>query len=103
MLTFDGVLKSCEEFLTEDMATEVVKAVHGYIVMFWDKEREEYDFFDLCHTPEELMNELVESYGSYLSWLVCVNKDDPTAEEQAVIAEKQAVLLAKCLASADKK
>lgn len=64
MLTFERVFETFASFLSEDTATEVVKVAHGYIVMFWDKERSDYDFFTLCRTPHALMRELVKSYGS---------------------------------------
>ena len=99
MLTFERVFETFADYLDEDKATEVVKAAHGYIVMFWHKERSEYDFFALCKTPHALLKELVSRYGGYLEWLACGGEGDPTAKQKAEIAKKKKAIRAECLSS----
>lgn len=102
MLTFEKVFETFADFLAEDDATEVAKVKHGYLVMFWDDNGDDYDFHTLCQTPHELMDALLKSYSDYLDYVVVKKRDstlneDPTDAEKAVIAEKCAALRARCL------
>ena len=96
MLTFERVLETFADYLSEDKDTEVVEAKHGYIVMFWHDQRAEYDFFTLCKTPHALLKELLKSYGSYLAWVECGPNGDPNTKQKAEIAKKKKALREKC-------
>ena len=54
MLTFERVLEVFKEYLAEDEMYEVINTSHGYAILEWDSQREDWTGIQRCETPEEM-------------------------------------------------
>lgn len=96
MLTYEKVLGVFREHLPADGSYDVVMTCHGYTVLDWDAEREEWTSVQLCPTPEALRDELLKNYEGFLeSILTDEGNHDLTEEEEQEIQEKCQALLEK--------
>lgn len=68
MLTFEGVLAVFADYLQEDTRYEVLSTSRGRTVMEWDCVQRDWAGAQLCATPEELKEALLEAYTGYLEY-----------------------------------
>ena len=54
MLTVERVLEVFKEYLAEDEMYEVINTSHGYAILEWDSQREDWTGIQRCETPEEM-------------------------------------------------
>ena len=96
MLTFEKVLEVFSDFLEHDIETEVVLTRHGYTVMSWNEEDEDWIFVTYCGTSKKLMETLASNYSNLLEYELDKGDRDLTDQEQAEIDAKIALLVKKC-------
>lgn len=96
-LTFERVINCFAPYLGQDDKRELVKVAHGYLSILWDSEREDYQFFDYCATPEDLMERLVKAYVSFQLAILTDGDCDYTVEEKDTAESKAAKLKARCI------
>lgn len=70
MLTNEQVLEIFKVYLDEDQATEVVQTRHGAAVMLWDYTAKTWSDVECCPTPEDLFDNLMDSFVSYKKFKV---------------------------------
>lgn len=97
-LTNDTVLAVFASYLEQDPNYEVVWTSHGYAVMAWDNCREYWYATDLCQTPEELRDMLINAYEDYLGYaLVAEEERDLTEQEKEEIRQKCQTMYDRCM------
>ncbi len=93
MLTFKKVLKVFEQFLFENGIYEIVQTSHGYTVLEWDSRAKEWIGVQLCSTPEEMAEILLDNLTGYLEYKATLGRRDLTYDDMAqVSAQRQAYL-----------
>lgn len=97
MLTYEKVLKVFGPYLATDPDYEVVQTRHGYTLMGWNNNREEWFCADFCQTPEKLRDALLDAYENYLEFVVLDVDRDPTESEKLEIRNKRQALYEKCM------
>lgn len=97
MLTYEKVLKVFGPYLAADPDYEVVQTRHGYTLMGWNNNREEWFCTDFCQTPEKLRDALLDAYENYLEFVVLDVDRDPTESEKLEIRNKRQALYEKCM------
>lgn len=98
MLTNDKVLEVFASYLEQDPNYEVVWTSHGYTVMAWDHCREYWYATDLCQTPEELRDMLINAYQDYLEYgLVAEEERDLTEQEKEAVQKKCQMMYDRCM------
>lgn len=65
MLTFDHVLNTFLEYLSEDSSFEVVRIAQGYLCLAYDSRRDSWYVVRLCANPRALRETLLEAYEKY--------------------------------------
>ena len=99
MLTFEKVLEIFEDYLAQDMELEVYKSRYGYVCVSFNGSPPDppYCEGDVCRTPEELRNTLLDSYANYLEYVeLTQGKRDLTQAEARMIQAARDVMLERC-------
>ncbi len=99
MLTYDKILNVFEDYLQQDPLYEIVSTSHGYTLLAWEPDREEWYNAQILKTPNAMLNALLETYSSYLEDKITQNERDLTPQEQAQIDSQCKQLREKCLES----
>lgn len=96
MLTFEKVLEVFDDILRQDPLYEVVKTSHGYTLMGWEPERNEWGYVEWMETPEMLSDALIRNYAGFLEDEITESDRELTAEERAEIDAKCKRLMTSC-------
>ena len=97
MLTFEKVLTVFADYLQQDPLYEVVLTSHGYTLMAWEPDRNEWYSAEFMATPEILMNSLLDAYANFREDQITGNDRDLTRQEEAELKKEYAKLRNKCL------
>ena len=93
MLTFEKVLEVFKDYLAEDKVCEVILTSRGYTVMYWDEKLNNWYGVEFCETPEDLRDELLNSYSDFLEHKLTLNHRALTKDEKADIKKRCEILL----------
>ena len=97
MLTFEKVLAVFADYLQEDPLYEVLLTSHGYTLLAWEPERDDWYSAEITATPDILLDKLVNAYASFREDQVTDSDRDLTRQEEAEIKKECAQLRSKCL------
>lgn len=100
MLTFEKVLEIFADYLKLDQELEVCKSRYGYIRVEFSGMEGPEDFCsgEVCHTPEELRDMLINAYQDYLEYgLVAEEERDLTEQEKEEIRQKCQTMYDRCM------
>ena len=95
MLTFKKVLKVFEQFLFENGIYEIVQTSHGYTVLEWDSRAKEWIGVQLCSTPEEMAEILLDDLTGYLEYKATLGRRDLSRADMAQVSAQRQVYLEK--------
>ena len=96
MLTNEIVLKVFSDYLARDDDFEVVLTSRGYTVMGFDNHRQDWNTVDFCHTPEDLLDSLLDAYENFRMMEITGGDRDLTEKEEAKLAKERDALTALC-------
>ena len=96
MLTNEIVLKVFSDYLNRDTDFEVVLTSKGYTVMGFDNHRQDWNTVDFCHTPEDLLDSLLDAYENFRMMEITGGDRDLTEKEEAKLAKERDALTALC-------
>ena len=96
MLTNEIVLKVFSDYLARDDDFEVVLTSKGYTVMGFDCYRQDWNTVDFCHTPEDLLDSLLDAYENFRMMEITGGDRDLTEKEEAKLAKERDALTALC-------
>ena len=97
MLTFEKVLAVFADYLQQDPLYEVLLTSHGYTLLAWEPERDDWYSAEFTSTPDILLDKLVDAYASFREDQVTNSDRDLTRQEEAEIKKECAQLRNKCL------
>ena len=97
MLTFEKVLTVFADYLQQDPLYEVILTSHGYTLMAWEPDRNEWYSAEFMATPEILMNSLLDAYANFREDQIANNERDLTRQEEDELKRECAQLRNKCL------
>ena len=98
-MSFEKILQVFEDILQKDPLYEVVSTSHGYTLLAWEPNREEWYSAQLLETPAVMLSALLNVYSGYLEEKITQNeRDNLTPQEQAEIKSRCRQLREKCLA-----
>lgn len=95
MLTFEKVLSIFEQFLFENEIYEIVQTSHGYTILEWDSRAKEWIGVQLCSTPEEMAEILLDDLTGYLEYKATLGRRDLTCTDMAQVSAQRQVYLEK--------
>lgn len=99
MLTFEKILQVFDEILKQDPLYEVVLTNHGYTLLAWQPNRNQWYSAELLETPEAMLDALLDAYSGYLENKITQGeRDDLTPQEQKEVEVQCRQLRKKCLA-----
>ena len=98
-MTFERILHVFDDILKQDPLYEVVSTSHGYALLAWEPRRKVYSSAEFLETPEVMLDKLLYTYASYLESKFTEDgeRDDLTAQEEAVIHEQCRQLRKACM------
>ena len=96
MLTNEIVLKVFSDYLNRDADFEVILTSRGYTVMGFDNHRQDWNTVDFCHTPEDLLDSLLDAYENFRMLEITGCDRDLTEKEEAKLAKERDALTALC-------
>ena len=96
MLTNEIVLKVFSDYLARDDDFEVVLTSKGYTVMGFDCYRQDWNPVDFCHTPEDLLDSLLDAYENFRMMEITGGDRDLTEKEEEKLAKERDALTALC-------
>ena len=96
MLTNEIVLKVFSDYLARDTDFEVILTSRGYTVMGFDNHRQDWNTVDFCHTPEDLLDSLLDAYENFRTMEITGGDRDLTEKEEAKLAKERDALTALC-------
>ena len=96
MLTNEIVLKVFSDYLNRDTDFEVILTSRGYTVMGFDNHRQDWNTVDFCHTPEDLLDSLLDAYENFRMMEITGGDRDLTEKEEAKLAKERDALTALC-------
>jgi len=99
MLTYEKILNVFGDYLQQDPLYEIVLTSHGYTLLAWEPNREEWYNAQILKTPETMLNALLETYASYLEDKITQNEREVTPQEQGQIDSRCRHFREKCLIS----
>ena len=99
MLTFEKVLHVFDDYLQQDPLYEVVLTSHGYILMAWEPERDEWYQAELMEIPEMLLEALLDAYAGFLEDQITENDRELNPSEEAEIKTRCKILQEQCQSS----
>ena len=97
MLSFDRILQVFDDILRQDPLYEIVSTRHGYTLLGWEPNREEWYSVLLLDTPEAMLDALIDAYSSYVEEKVTYGDFDLTEQEQQELDARCQELREKCL------
>ena len=97
MLTFEKVLEVFADYLQQDPLYEVLRTSHGYTLLAWEPERDDWYSAEITATPDILLDKLVDAYASFREDQITDSDRDLTRQEEAEIKKECAQLRSKCL------
>jgi len=97
MLTFEKVLAVFGDYLQQDPLYEVVLTSHGYTLMAWEPQRNQWYNAEFAATPKILMDSLLDAYASFREDRLTDNDRDLTQQERNEINRECDLLRAKCM------
>ena len=97
MLSFDRILQVFDDILRKDPLYEIVSTRHGYTLLGWEPNREEWYSVLLLDTPEAMLDALIDAYSSYVEEKVTNGDCDLTEQEQQELDARCQELREKCL------
>ena len=97
MLTFEKVLAVFVDYLQQDPLYEVILTSHGYTLLAWEPERNQWYSAEFMATPENLMNSLLDVYASFREDQITGNDRDLAQQEEAELKRECVQLRNKCL------
>lgn len=97
MLSFERILQVFNDILRQDPLYEVVSTSHGYTLLGWEPNREEWYSVLLLDTPEAMLDALIDAYSSYVEEKVTNGDRDLTEQEQQALDAQCQELREKCL------
>ena len=97
MLTFEKVLAVFADYLQQDPLYEVILTSHGYTLLAWEPERNQWYSAEFMATPENLMNSLLDVYASFREDQITGNDRDLAQQEEAELKRECVQLRNKCL------
>ena len=97
MMTFEKVLEVFGDYLKQDPLYEVITASHGYTLMAWEPERDDWYNARYMENPKILMNSLLDTYASFMEDQITDNERDLTEQETAEIKRQCDLLRARCM------
>ena len=97
MLTFEKVLTVFADYFQQDPLYEVILTSHGYTLMAWEPERNQWYSAEFMATPKNLMNSLLDAYANFREDQITGSDRDLTQQEEAEIKRECAQLQNKCL------
>ena len=97
MLRFERILQVFDDILRQDPLYEVVSTSHGYTLLGWAPNREEWYSVLLLDTPEAMLDALIDAYSSYVEEKVTSGDRDLTEQEQQELDAQCQELRMKCL------
>jgi len=97
MLTFEKVLTVFNDYLQQDPLYEVVLTSHGYTLMAWEPQRNQWYNAEFVATPKILMDGLLDAYASFREDRITDNDRDLTQQERNEIKRECDLLQAKCM------
>ena len=96
MVTFEKVLTVFDDYLQQDPLYEVILTSHGYTLMAWEPERNQWYSVEFMATPQILANSLLDAYSSFRESQITGNDRDLTQQEQNELKKECDLLLAEC-------
>lgn len=97
MLRFERILQVFDDILQQDPLYEVVSTSHGYTLLSWEPNREDWYSVLLLDTPEAMLDALIDAYSSYVEEKVTNGDRDLTEQEQQELDAQCKALREKCL------
>lgn len=88
MLTFEKVLAAFKDYLAEDTRYEILMTSHGYTVMEWASASQDWDSAQICHTPEDMKDVLLDALAGYLEYKLTLCRRDLTDDERQTIQDQ---------------
>lgn len=96
MLSNDKVLEVFNRYLSRDPEIEVVLTSHGYTVLWWNAQGEEWLDAECCKTPQDLLEALLLTYGNYLQDRMTHSRHNLTEPDEREIQRKKDAMRRKC-------
>ena len=96
MLTFEKVMEVFADYLQQDPLYELVLTSHGYTLIAWEPERNQWYNAEFTATPKDLMDSLLNAYASFREEQITDNDRDLSQQEQAELKKECGLLRAKC-------
>ena len=97
MLTFEKVLATFQAYQGKDPTYEVVQTSRGYTVLEWNPLGDTWCDAQLCRTPEELSDSLLDACANYLERVELTQGNRaPTQAEARLVQAVRDVLLERC-------
>ena len=97
MLSFDRILQVFDDILRQDPLYEVVSTSHGYTLLGWEPNREEWYSVLLLDTPEVMLDALIDAYSSYVEEQITNGERDLNEQESQKLDARCQELREKCL------
>ena len=97
MLTFEKVLEVFADYLQQDPLYEVLLTSHGYTLLAWEPERDDWYSAEVTTTPGILLDKLIDAYASFREDQITDSDRDLTRQEETEIKKECAQLRSKCL------
>lgn len=95
-MTFEKVLDAFKAYLSEDGMYEVIMTSHGYVVLTWEEVSKSFEDIRYCPQPENLLDELLFGYQSFLQYNIALGSRDLTQTEAKEIQGKLQSMRNKC-------
>ena len=93
MLTFEKVLEVFKDYLDADGMYEVVMTSHGYTVLEWDAQLDDWTGAKRCATPQDMVDALLYGYTGYLEYQATLARRELTEDDlEKVKAQRQTML-----------
>lgn len=97
MMTYEKVLETFKDYLTEDDSCEVLLTSRGHLVVDWSSCKNEWVTSRLCQTPEHLRDVLRSCYEEYQGYCLTDGyKRDLTDQEEQNIERMGGELATRC-------
>lgn len=95
MLTFGKVIEVFRDYLSEDNMYEIVSTSHGYTVLEWDSQCEEWTGAKLCKKPQDMADVLLYGYTGFLEYRATLGRRELTEKDRAQVEIQRSAILKK--------
>ncbi len=93
MLTFEKVLEVFKDYLATDGMYEIVMTSHGYTVLEWDAQLDDWTGVKRCATPQDMADALLYGYTGYLEYQATLARRELTKDDlEKVKLQRQMIL-----------